>query len=276
MLGPEAGSSVRLWRGGSIVGIIKSSPAFAHELLFFEKDQPCEWARAMSPQYNGAQPFPHIVIDDFLSVDLAERFVANFPDQADCSVLRTHSYAYLKRGYKPDDLGTNVSRSYLYLFNTSPFLQFLEHLTGIDGLIPDPYFTGGGFHEIDRGGRLGIHTDFNLYSKLNLIRRINVLVYLNKDWRSEYGGNLELWNADMTACVKSIEPLFNRCVVFNTDKRSFHGHPEPLNCPDTRTRRSIATYYYSAPVTTIVSTSAVNERTDYKARPGTRDGSASL
>ena len=253
------------------MGIIKSSTARQQPLFFFEKDQPYERARALSAQYNSAQPFPHIVIDDFLSVDFIERILDNFPDKANCSVLRTHSNAYLKRGYKPDDLDDNVCRNYLYLFNTSPFLQWLEHLTGIKGLIPDPYFTGGGFHEIDRGGRLGVHTDFNLYSRLNLIRRINVLVYLNKDWRPEYGGNLELWNAEVTACIKSIEPLFNRCVVFNTDKRSFHGHPEPLNCPDTRTRRSIAIYYYSAPVTTIVPTDEVRETTDYRARPGTSD-----
>jgi Rps23 Pro-64 3,4-dihydroxylase Tpa1-like proline 4-hydroxylase len=254
------------------VGIIKASTAGHQQVFFFEKDQPYEQARTLSAQYNSAQPFPHIVIDDFLSVDLAEEIIASFPAKEECSVLRTHAYAYLKRGYKPDDLATNVCRNYLYLFNTSPLLQWLEHLTGIPGLIPDPYFTGGGFHEIDRGGRLGVHTDFNLYSRLNLIRRINLLVYLNKDWRPEYGGNLELWNADVTACVRSIEPLFNRCVIFNTDKRSFHGHPEPLNCPDTRTRRSIAIYYYSAPTTTIVATGDVNERTDYRARPGTSDG----
>ena len=258
-----------------MVGIIRSTTAGHQQLFFFEKDQPYEQARALSPQYNEARPFPHIVIDDFLSVDLIEHILASFPAKEDASVLRTQPYAYLKRGYRPDDLAVNVSRQHLYLFNTAPMLQWLEHLTGIRGLIPDPYFSGGGFHEIDRGGRLGVHTDFNLYSKLNLIRRINLLLYLNNDWRPEYGGNLELWNADVTACVKSIEPLFNRCVIFNTDKRSFHGHPDALACPDTRTRRSIAIYYYSAPVTTIASTGDVNEKTDYRARPGTSDGSVS-
>jgi len=254
------------------VGIIKSSTAGHQQLFFFEKDQPFERARSLFAQYNAAQPFPHIVIDDFLSVDFIERIVANFPAKEHSSVLRTNANAYLKRGYRPDDLDSSVCRHDLYMFNTGPMLQWLEHLTGIHGLIPDPYFTGGGFHEIDRGGRLNVHTDFNLYARLNLIRRLNLLLYLNKDWQPEYGGNLELWNADLTACVKSIEPLYNRCVVFNTDKRSFHGHPDPLNCPDTRTRRSIAIYYYSAPVTAIPSTSEVNEKTDYKVRPGSSDG----
>jgi hypothetical protein len=131
-------------------------------------------------------------------------------------------------------------------FNSAPLLQFLEGLTGIAGLIPDPYFNGAGFHEIAKGGLLGVHADFRIHEKLHLQRRINLLLYLNPVWDKSWGGKLELWDRGMKAAVRSIEPLFNRCVIFNTDATSFHGHPNPLDCPATVTRKSIALYYYTA------------------------------
>src|SRR5581483_6543461 len=115
-----------------------------------------------------------------------------------------------------------------------------------DGLIPDPYFTGGGLHQIERGGYLKIHADFDRHEKLGLQRRLNVLVYLNRDWDESYGGALELWDRAMTHPVVRVLPVFNRCVVFSTTDQSYHGHPEPLTCPPDRRRRSLALYYYTA------------------------------
>src|SRR3546814_6396188 len=91
-----------------------------------------------------------------------------------------------------------------YAFNSRPFLAFLEALTGIERLIPDPYFEGGGFHEIGRGGYLNVHADFNLNKRLNLRRRLNVLIYLNKDWEPAFGGDLELWDAGMKHRVRAV------------------------------------------------------------------------
>lgn len=119
-------------------------------------------------------------------------------------------------------------------------------MTGIQGLIPDPYFLGGGFHQTTNGGKLDVHTDFNLHKELTLERRINVLIYLNRDWREEYGGCLELWNSGMRECVRKIAPEFNRTVVFSTTESSWHGHPEPVQHPDALPRRSIALYYYTS------------------------------
>jgi Rps23 Pro-64 3,4-dihydroxylase Tpa1-like proline 4-hydroxylase len=124
-------------------------------------------------------------------------------------------------------------------------LRFLEVLTGIKGIISDPYFTGGGLHQIKRGGKLSVHADFNFHNDLKLDRRINVLVYLNKDWEEAYGGHFELWDRDMSKAQQKILPLFNRCAIFSTTSYSYHGHPTPLACPPDRTRKSIATYYYS-------------------------------
>jgi hypothetical protein len=118
-------------------------------------------------------------------------------------------------------------------------------LTGIQGLVPDPHLWGGGLHQILPGGKLAVHADFNKYPHFKLDRRLNVLVYLNRDWQEQWGGQLELWNRDMTRCEQRILPLFNRMVCFSTTDSSFHGHPDPLRCPADRTRRSLALYYYS-------------------------------
>jgi len=111
--------------------------------------------------------------------------------------------------------------NFLYTFISYLFLNFLEKLTGIKKLLPDLYFHGGGLHQILSGGKLSLHTDFNDLKKLNLYRRINVLFYLNKDWKAEYNGNLELWCKDCQECIKSISPTFNKLVVLTQTKNRF-------------------------------------------------------
>lgn len=133
----------------------------------------------------------------------------------------------------------------MHLLNSLPFLQFLEQLTSIPNLIPDPNFIGGGFHEIKPGGFLKMHVDLNKHYGNQLDRRLNVLVYLNENLDDSYGDHFELWNADVTKCVKRVLPLFNRMVVFLTMPGSYHGHPNPLTCPPDRSRRSLALYYYT-------------------------------
>lgn len=134
--------------------------------------------------------------------------------------------------------------------NAPPFLRWLEELTGIEGLQPDPYLEGAGIHQIPPGGYLKIHTDFNWHRRLGLHRRINALLYLNEDWQEEWGGKLELWDEkDITKddgkASAAFSPLFNRMVIFSTTDFSYHGHPHRLECPPDRTRNSIALYYYS-------------------------------
>jgi hypothetical protein len=130
-------------------------------------------------------------------------------------------------------------------FNAATVIGFLERLTGIDGLVPDPHLVGGGLHQIERGGRLEVHADFNRHEHLRLDRRLNMILYLNREWREEWGGHLELWDRTMRRCVRKVLPVANRCVVFATSDHSFHGHPDPLTCPPGVTRKSLALYYYS-------------------------------
>ena len=131
------------------------------------------------------------------------------------------------------------------MLNSSYFLTFLERLTGVDGLIADAHLRGGGLHEIRRGGKLDVHADFNYHKRIKLYRRLNLLLYLNQGWDEDWGGHLELWSRDMTRCVQRIAPVFNRAVIFDTSSHSYHGHPEPLECPETTSRKSMALYYYT-------------------------------
>ena len=206
-----------------------------------------EVGQSYSSEYLFAEPFPHIQLDNFAPPEFLDRVLENFPKEPSKNdVLFMGGYAgHSKRQTSPYDCSQFNREAFLF-FNSAPFLQFLSGLTGIEALIPDPYFAGAGFHEIYNGGKLGMHVDFRINQKLNLERRLNVLIYLNKNWDEDFGGALELWDKSMSTKVKKILPIFNRCVVFNTDHNSYHGHPDPLTAPDGVSRKSIALYYYTA------------------------------
>lgn len=221
----------------------------------------------LTQRYNAGNPYPHIEIDDFLPPAVLDMCLDQFPNALDKEAITIErAQERLKSNFNPDYL-TSQLRSFFYSFNSKPFVRFLENLTGIKGLIPDPYFLGAGFHEIKNGGHLSVHADFNHHKPMNIERRINVLIYLNKDWKAEYGGQLELWDDDMTACQKSVVPVFNRCVVFNTTSTSNHGNPNIINHPRGIPRRSIALYYYTS-----TWTDAKREHsTQFRNRPSTSD-----
>lgn len=222
---------------------------------------------SLSESYCFAEPFPHIVADHFLPGAVARAALEHFPGQAlDSDKVFEMGYAGLhKRQVLPEECDA-AARQMFHFFNSRPMLEFLEGLSSIPGLIPDPYFTGGGFHETARGGKLGIHADFRINEQLHLHRRLNVIIYLNEGWKDEWGGALELWDRDMKAKRLEVAPRFNRCVIFNTDADSFHGHPDPLQCPEGVTRRSIALYYYTASES--IYRELPNQSTMYQARPG--------
>lgn len=221
----------------------------------------------LQEQYLSADPFPHIAIDDFLSSSALEGCLSKFPTTADPdSESYDRSQERFKTSYNPDYLDVGV-RNFFYALNSRPFIQFLENLTGIKGLIPDPYFLGGGFHETKNGGHLDVHADFNLHKPMNLERRLNILIYLNRNWEAEFGGALELWDTDMATCKVKILPEFGRCVVFSTTGNSYHGHPIPVAHPAQQPRRSIALYYYTA----TWSPEKAAKTTQFRARPGSQD-----
>jgi hypothetical protein len=203
--------------------------------------------KASSSQFSEAAPFPHIVFDNFLPEDIIERVNKSWPDAPQRGDINFNNQVFVdkKKLVMPWDCALEI-RELFNFFNSSAFIIFLEALTGIDGLIPDPHFFGGGLHEIRSGGRLGVHADYRINKKLRLVRRLNLILYFNKGWSEDYGGSLELWDRKITRKIKSISPISNRVVIFETDSESFHGHPEPLNTPDDVTRKSMALYYFTA------------------------------
>jgi Rps23 Pro-64 3,4-dihydroxylase Tpa1-like proline 4-hydroxylase len=202
-------------------------------------------AEENAEKYQNNTPFPHIVIDNFLPEELVQPVLDAFPDPEKLKWIKFNNPDEKKLAFNSVEKLPDVPRDMLLFLNSSPVLQFLERMTGISSLVGDPYYVGGGLHQIERGGKLEVHADFNTHEQLNLDRRLNLLLYLNKDWEEDFGGHLQLWNLEMTHAEKKVLPLFNRCVVFSTTSTSWHGHPEALTCPEGRTRKSLATYYYT-------------------------------
>src|SRR5688572_8776876 len=195
--------------------------------------------------YRSADPFPHVVLDDLFDPDLLRQVLAEF-DAMDRGAWHSTDRNE-ERKWATEDIQHfgPTTRSFINQLNGGLFLNFLERLTGIAGLISDPHLRGGGLHEIRREGRLGVHADFNLYPRLNVWRRLNLLLYLNENWDLAWGGELEFWDRTGRQRVTSIAPIFNRVVIFDTSNYSYHGHPQPLMCPPDRSRKSIALYYYT-------------------------------
>lgn len=200
---------------------------------------------ALTADYASADPFPHVVIDNLFEEALLRQLLAEFPAPEDMPWREFDNRTEKKLGYWHTNTVAPLTWDFLQAMNSPPMLDFLEKLTGIDGLIPDPYFGGAGLHQILPGGFLKVHADFNIHPKLNLDRRLNMLIYLNADWQENWGGHLELWDRDVSRCYEKILPLFNRTVIFSTTDWSFHGHPRPLACPEGQSRKSFSFYYYT-------------------------------
>ncbi len=198
-------------------------------------------------EYINAKPFPSIVLDNFFNEDFLSQIADEFPDlskQQDIITYNNHNEKKLEA--KGEKYFSDKTKALAHFLNSQPVLEFLQELTGIkEKLLPDPYFVGGGYHEIKPGGLLKVHADFNKHEDFKLDRRINLLVYLNKDWDESYGGHFELWDKNMTKAEAKVLPVFNRVAIFSTTDFSYHGHPNPLTCPPDRSRKSLALYYYS-------------------------------
>ena len=214
-------------------------------------------------RYIQADPFPHMVLDDVLTADAFRSAVAEFPairDESWKGYLHVNETKYANPRV---DTWAPTLQAIANEFLSPEFTRFLTELTGIAGLIPDASMDGGGLHQTLRGGHLNVHADFTTHhGNDDWARRINILLYLNDEWREEWGGQLELWDAAMKGCRNRVTPRGNRMLVFTTSEDSFHGHPDPLICPDGVARRSMALYYFTR------EHSPVRRATNYRARPG--------
>jgi hypothetical protein len=213
----------------------------------FDLDTLAQRARDLAAGFGAARPYPHVVIDAFLRADAARELARVFPGPDD-PVAWDHYAApglEVKLGCGREERLPAPIRQAIHDLNSGPFIRFLEQLTGIEHLLPDPHLSGGGIHLSRHGGHLGVHADFNWHEQLQAHRRLNLLIYLTPDWRREYGGELELWSCDGSKRERVVEPDFNRAVLFATRSDTFHGHPNPWMAPEGIYRQSIALYYYT-------------------------------
>lgn len=209
-------------------------------------------AKQLKTQYTNGIPFPHIVIDNFINDDI---FLSNVLE--DVKNYEGWGYDHLTGKHQVNkffspwcldnikDMPASVL-SVLEYFNSYEFLMFLEELTGIPNLIADPTYAGGGIHKIFRDGKLSVHADYSLHPDFpHLHRRLNLLIYLNKNWEKEWGGSLQLYDMTTKSLFHDILPVFNRAVIFSTTTDALHGHPHSLACPENEARYSFALYYFT-------------------------------
>lgn len=219
----------------------------SQELINFERLQ--AHTSELQQQWNDPKkPFHYLVYDNFFHPEAAERILQAYPT-VDTGEWNGTTYVNQKNKFAMTKFGADypLLQQVFDEFNGAKFLGQMETITGIPELIGDDELFGGGLHQSVTGAFLDVHVDFNYHQTTKYHRRMNAIVYMNKDWKKDYNGYLELW--DMKDGKKQqleyIEPLFNRCVVFETNEVSFHGHPKPLATPQGVTRKSLAVYYYT-------------------------------
>lgn len=212
--------------------------------LFEFRDFSPDFVSQLAAQFHGAEPFPHVVLENFLRPG-PEEMAGVYPGPEWPHWNKRNDYYQSGKMYCRDtDVLPTVISSMFHELSSPPFLKFLESLTGIEKLIPDPYYEGGGLHCSRPGGILAPHTDFHYYDQLGLFRRINLLLYLNPVWEENFGGCLEFWKKGSQKPAKLIIPRWGTCVIFRTDDASVHGFSVPVR--QDVWRCSIALYYYSS------------------------------
>ncbi|MFZ3583933.1 2OG-Fe(II) oxygenase [Loktanella sp. DJP18] len=245
-----------------------SAPIYPLDIqsLTVETQQARDAGKAYANAYQAAEPYNHICIDGFFDPDILLKVRQDLGTLPEPEGVFDRAQERLKTSYNPERL-PDYTRNLFHAMNARPFILFLEEMTGVTGLIPDPYYIGAGIHQVANGGHLDIHADFNLHKQMQVERRLNVLIYLNHDWKAEWGGSFEIWNKEMTKKEASFVPTFNRMVCFSTGSDTFHGNPETVNHPEGENRLSIALYYYTA----TWDASRKAHTTLFKPRPGSTD-----
>jgi hypothetical protein len=186
-----------------------------------------------------------LVLDDLFFEDLLDRVVDEMPSAGETNWVRHDDDRIQQFNSRAAvDLGEVSSRLVAFL-HSARFLYFLSQVTGIWELLPDPYLQGGGYHVIPRGGKFDVHVDRNMAYSIGLVRRLSLLIYLNKDWKYDYGGQLELWSKDGKSREVSIEPIFNRTAIFEITDENYHGVPAVVRCPPGRSRNCFVVYYHT-------------------------------
>ena len=198
---------------------------------------------ALRNEFQARTPFRWLVMENFLTPQAAQAIYDEYP-KVDQTWVDTNGLHQKNKWTKPAEPGSLAGAFYEEV-NSPAFRTLLEEITGIEDILPDSDLFGAGYHQILDGGFLDVHVDFNKHEGTGLDRRMNLIVYLNPNWGDNYGGELELWDMDKKVELASVVPTFNRCVLFETNEVSYHGHPKPLKTGGKSTRKSLSVYYYT-------------------------------
>lgn len=190
-------------------------------------------------------PFPHLVFEGLVSPKLLELMHSDFDNLKWNDWTHYDNTNERKLVSNPNTRFGHATQLYFNTIHSGLFVDFLEQITGVEGLITDPELHNGGLHEMPRGGKFALHMDFNQHSVTRLDNRLVFITYLNRDWLPSYGGALELWSVDEDKCKVEIQPAFGRSILLDQSTRSLHGLLKPIAAPDERARRSAAAYFYS-------------------------------
>lgn len=203
-------------------------------------------------EWRDAKPFPHFHVDDFFETNIAKQLEAEMPD-FDSEIWHEYGNAIeIKKVCNNWNAFPSMTyRTFSYL-NSNDFVSLLGRtLFKGDILSSDCGLNGGGWHVHSRGGKLNTHLDYSLHPKTRQQRKLNIIVYLNSTWQECWGGALGLWGNESDKApgplVKQITPKFNRAIVFDTTCNSWHGLPDPIDCPNGQFRKSLAVYYMTSP-----------------------------
>ncbi len=204
-----------------------------------------EKVKELNETFTHNVPFPHIVFEGMFSSVLLELMYSEFDGLKWNDWTRYDNKNERKHASRPNVRFGHATQLYFDTVHSNAFVDFLQRVTGIPGLVPDPTLASGGMHEIRTGGKFSLHVDFNQHETTKLDTRLVFITYLNKDWLASYGGTLELWSIDEKKCMAEIVPTFGRSALFAHSSKSLHGHPNPVRAPDGRSRRSAAAYFYT-------------------------------
>lgn len=194
-------------------------------------------------KFDSAKPCRHLALPNFLNEELAADLHGNFPKIDTLNVKRKSLNEDKSEDYHFERWHPAFSKL-RSVIASEDFSKWISAVTGIDGLHTTDDSLGSGVHQGKDGSYVDVHIDVNMNPDKGLWRRINLLIYLNRFWKPEYGGDLELWDKEMTNCEVKVPCDFNRAVIFYTDENSPHGYAK-INVPEGETRKSFYTYFYT-------------------------------
>jgi Rps23 Pro-64 3,4-dihydroxylase Tpa1-like proline 4-hydroxylase len=207
---------------------------------------------SLAKGFQSAQPFPHVVVDNFLNLELAQAIEKEFPDIDDERWYKYNNAIENKKALNNWEIFGPLTYNLMTYLNSPAFVSKVQMLFGDVTLYPDYGLNGGGYHLHKSGGKLNVHLDYSIHPKMNLERRVNIILYLTEGWDEAWGGHVSLWTNDEEKhqpkeMIEKVAPQFNRAVIFDTTCNSWHGLPETITCPDDQARKSLAIYYLSQP-----------------------------